>query len=88
MQQKQQSKAQSQHSKVVPFTGELYTHPTPEPPPASDNLAAFLALGAAVLVAGLSIGAMTTYQSTDQVELRQLKAEREQLQKVRSNVCN
>lgn len=73
-------------SKVVPFTGEFY--PTaPEPTPAGNNIAAFLVMLAAVLVAGLSIGAISTYQSADQVQLREMKAQSQQLEKVKNQVC-
>ncbi|MEH2001091.1 MAG: hypothetical protein V7L00_20470 [Nostoc sp.] len=74
-------------SKVVPFTGEFY--PTAdEPTPAGNNLAAFLFMIAAALVAGLSMGAISTYQSADQVQLREMKAQSQQLEKVKNQVCN
>lgn len=74
-------------SKVVPFTGEFYPE-APEPTPAGNNLAAYLVIVAAALVAGLSMGAMSTYQSADQVQLREMKAQSQQLEKVKSQVCN
>ncbi|MCC5626866.1 hypothetical protein LC613_13720 [Nostoc sphaeroides CHAB 2801] len=75
-------------SKVVPFTGEFYPVPDPEPITTSgNNLAAFLVIIAAALVAGLSLGAMSTYQSADQVQLREMKAQSQQLEKVKSQVC-
>ncbi|RCJ34617.1 hypothetical protein A6769_22065 [Nostoc punctiforme NIES-2108] len=74
-------------SKVVPFTGEFYPD-SPEPTPAGNNIAAFLVMLASVLVAGLSIGAISTYQSADQVQLREMKANTQQLEKVKSQVCN
>ena len=74
-------------SKVVPFTGEFYPD-VPEPTPAGNNLAAFLVMLAAALVAGLSMGAMSTYQSADQVQLREMKAQSQQLEKVKNQVCN
>jgi uncharacterized membrane-anchored protein YhcB (DUF1043 family) len=43
---------------------------------------------AAALVAGLSIGAIAVYQSSDQVQLRQMKLQSEQLQQVKTQVCN
>lgn len=73
-------------SKVVPFTGEFYPE-TPEPVPAGNNLAAYLVIVAAALVAGLSMGAMSTYQSADQVQLREMKAQSQQLEKVKNQVC-
>lgn len=78
-----------QTSKVIPFTGELYTQPDPTPTPtAPSNASAFMVLVVAAMVGGLSLGAIATYQRADQVELRQLQAEREQLQQVKENVCN
>ncbi|MEH2068915.1 MAG: hypothetical protein V7K47_12265 [Nostoc sp.] len=81
---KQQSKQQSV-GKVVPFTGEFY--PANEPAPAVNNTAAFLVILAAALLAGLSIGAISTYQSASQVQLRQMKADQAQLQDVKTQVC-
>jgi uncharacterized protein HemX len=80
-----QSKQESS-SKVVPFTGEFY--PTaPEATPVGNNVAAYLVIIAAALVAGLSMGAIATYQSVDQVQLRQMKAQSQQLEKVKNQVC-
>jgi uncharacterized protein HemX len=75
-------------SKVVPFTGEFYPVPDHEPTPAGNNIAAYLVIIAAALVAGLSMGAMSTYQSADQVQLREMKAQSQQLEKVKNQVCN
>lgn len=70
--------------KVVPFTGEFYTDdPTPTPPSA----APYMVFVAAALVAGLSLGAIATYQSADQVALREMKAQSQQLEKVKDQVC-
>lgn len=75
-------------SKVVPFTGEFYPVPDPEPTPSSgNNIAAYLVIIAAALIAGLSMGAIATYQSADQVQLREMKANTQQLEKVKSQVC-
>ncbi|MBW4644775.1 MAG: hypothetical protein KME23_17730 [Goleter apudmare HA4340-LM2] len=75
-------------SKVVPFTGEFfYPQPDPTPQPATGNLSAFMVLIIAALAGGLAIGAIATYQRADQTELRQLQAERQQLQQVKQNVC-
>ncbi|MEH2151045.1 hypothetical protein [Nostoc sp.] len=74
-------------SKVVPFTGEFYPD-IPEPTPSSgNNIAAYLVIVAAALVAGLSMGAISTYQSADQVQLREMKAQSQQLEKVKNQVC-
>jgi hypothetical protein len=81
---KQQSKLPQ--GKVVPFTGEFY--PVPEPQPTTPNLTgAYFVLVAAAMVAGLSIGAIVTYQRSDQVQLRQLQADRASLNQVKSQVC-
>lgn len=80
---------QQRTNKVVPFTGEFYPIPDPEPTPSSgNNIAAYLVIIAAALVAGLSMGAMSTYQSASQVQLREMKANSQQLEKVKSQVCN
>ncbi|MEH2379178.1 MAG: hypothetical protein V7K27_09880 [Nostoc sp.] len=73
-------------SKVVPFTGEFYPTAS-EPTPSGNNVAAYLVIIAAALVAGLSMGAIATYQSADQVQLRQMKAQSQQLEQVKSQVC-
>lgn len=73
-------------SKVVPFTGEFYPTAS-EPTPAGNNIAAFLVMLAAALIAGLSIGAISTYQSASQVQLREMKAQSQQLEKVKNQVC-
>lgn len=70
--------------KVVPFTGEFYAD---EPEPAPNNTAPYMMFVAAALVAGLSIGAIATYQSADQVALREMKAQSQQLEKVKDQVC-
>lgn len=74
--------------KVVPFKGEMWEEvpATPTPTPNSDYsiLAAYIALS---LIAGLCVGAILTYQSTDQQQLRDLKQQSSQLQKVKSEVC-
>ena len=80
-----QSKQQTSR-KVVPFTGEFYPD-VPEPAPAGNNIAAYLVIIAAALVAGLSIGAISTYQSADQVQLREMKSQSQQLEKVKNQVC-
>lgn len=82
-----QSKQQPS-SKVVPFTGEFYPVSDPAPTPAGNNIAAYLVIVAAALIAGLSMGAISTYQSTDQVQLREMKAQSQQLEKVKNQVCN
>ncbi|PHJ56426.1 hypothetical protein VF14_25440 [Nostoc linckia z18] len=75
-----------QGSKVVPFTGELYQAPSPTDQ--QSNTPALLVILACAAAAGLSIGAMLTYQSTSQTELRQLKADQQQLQQVKEKACN
>jgi hypothetical protein len=60
--------------KVIPFKGEMWEEvpPTPHQKPSNSSfLAAYIALS---LIAGLSMGAISTYNSVDQVELRNLKA--------------
>lgn len=77
-----------QTSKVVPFTGEFY--PPPIEPPAATSASptgAYLIMTIAALVAGLSIGAVATYESASQVQMRQLKSQSQQLQQVKSQVC-
>lgn len=76
---------QTLSNKVVPFTGELY--PQDEPAPVVASNAPYLVVIASALVAGLAIGAIATYQSSDQVQLRQMKAQSEQLEKVKTQVC-
>ncbi len=80
----QQSK-QALSNKVVPFAGEFY--PQIEPAPAAASNAPYLLIIAAALIAGLSIGAISTYQSADQEQLRQMKAQSEQLEQVKTQVC-
>ncbi|WP_414579638.1 hypothetical protein [Anabaena sp. CCY 9402-a] len=81
-----QTKQQSASGKVVPFTGEFYPV-TDTPAPTTDNTPTYLVIVAAALIAGLSMGAIFTYQSADQVQLRQMKAQSEQLEQVKNQVC-
>lgn len=80
------SKQQSQTSKVVPFTGEFYpeVEPTTTPSPVAGATFIFIA---AALVSGLALGAISTYQSADQQQLRQLQTDHQQLQQVKNKVC-
>lgn len=75
--------------KVIPFTGELY-QTTPTPQPQAEPKADFAIIGAYVvmsLIAGLSLGAISTYNHADQVQLRQLKNNSQQLEKVKQQIC-
>ncbi len=81
------NKSQINNSKVVPFTGEFYQPVEPTPAATTSNAPYFFMIAAA-LVAGLSIGAISTYQSADQVQLRSYKAQSEQLEQVKTQVCN
>ncbi len=74
-------------SKVVPFTGEFYPVPDLEPTPTGNNIAGYLVIVLAALICGLSMGAISTYQSADQVQLREMKANSQQLEKVKNQVC-
>ena len=76
-----------QTNKVVPFTGEFY--PVVEPPaaPSASPTGAYLIMTIAALVAGLSLGAIAVYQSTDQVRMRQLQSDSQHLQQVKNQVC-
>lgn len=75
-----------QSNKVVPFTGEFY--PQVPDTPVSSPISAYITIVAAALIGGLAIGAIATYQSADQVQLRELKAQSERLQAVQNQVCN
>lgn len=70
--------------KVVPFTGQFYTE---ESEPTSTSASPYIVLVAAALIGGLSIGAIATYQSADQVQLREMKAQSQQLEQVKNQVC-
>ena len=78
-------KPQTKTNRVIPFTGEFY-EPIEKLPVANSN-APYLFMMAAALVAGLSIGAISTYQSTDQMQLRQMKQQSQQLEQVKTQVC-
>lgn len=83
------SKHQAKSRKIIPFTGEFYPEPeevetTAPPSPVAGATFIFLA---AALVSGLAFGAISTYQSADQQQLRQLQTDHQQLQQVKSKVC-
>lgn len=80
------NKHQDKSRKIIPFTGEFYpeVETTPEPSPVAGATFIFLA---AALVSGLALGAISTYQSADQAQLRQLQTDQQQLQQVKSKVC-
>lgn len=73
-------------SKVVPFTGELYPQVAPEIKIQSVNPLAPFAF-VMCLIAGLALGATAVYQSPEQVELRSLKTQAEQLTKLQQEIC-
>ncbi|MBD2438270.1 hypothetical protein [Nostoc sp. FACHB-110] len=72
--------------KVVPFTGEFYPE-VDTTPPATGSAAPYMMFVAAALIGGLSLGAIATYQSVDQVKLREMQAQSQQLEKVKDQVC-
>jgi hypothetical protein len=81
------SKPQAKTSKVVPFTGEFYPEvETASPAPSPVAGATFIFI-AASLVGGLALGAISTYQSADQQQLRQLQTDQRQLQQIKNKVC-
>lgn len=79
---------QQQQPKVVPFTGQFYPQQPEAAPIQQSNTPALLAILACAVAASLSVGSMLTYQSSDQVQLRQLKSDSEQLQQVKEKACN
>lgn len=72
--------------KVVPFTGELYPQVAPEVKIQSINPLAPFAF-VMCLIAGLALGATAVYQSPEQVELRSLKTQAQQLAKLQQEIC-
>jgi hypothetical protein len=83
------NKHQSKSKKIIPFTGEFYPESeaqttTPTPSPVAGATFIFIA---AALVSGLALGAISTYQSADQQQLRQMQTDQRQLQQVKSKVC-
>lgn len=82
-------KQQPKTNKVVPFTGEFYpeleeVETTTTPTPVAGATFIFIA---AALVSGLALGAIGTYQSADQQQMRQLQTDHQQLQQVKNKVC-
>ncbi|OUL36373.1 hypothetical protein BV372_08120 [Nostoc sp. T09] len=74
-------------SRVVPFTGEFYQ---PEPPPVQpqrNSLSAVVLLGICLLATGAALGATATYNSPDQVQMRTLQTQSEQLAKIKEQIC-
>ena len=82
------NKSNQQQRNVVPFTGQFYPQQPETAPQQQSNAPAFLAILACAVAAGVSVGSMLVYQSTDQVQLRQLKADQEQLQQIQEKACN
>lgn len=72
--------------KVVPFTGELYPQVAPEIRIQSVNPLAPFAF-VMCLIAGLALGATAVYQSPQQVELRSLKIQAQQLTNLQKEIC-
>ncbi|GAX46408.1 hypothetical protein NIES4075_74320 [Tolypothrix sp. NIES-4075] len=73
------NKHQSKSRKIIPFTGEFYpeeVETTPAPSPVAGATFVFIA---AALVSGLALGAISTYQSADQQQLRQMQTDQQQL---------
>jgi hypothetical protein len=83
-----QAKPNTTTSRVVPFTGEFY--PPTEPPPVQPQknaLITFVLLGMCLLATGAAIGATATYNSPDQVQMRTLQTQSEQLAKIQEQIC-
>lgn len=81
------NKHQAKSRKIIPFTGEFYpeeVETTTTPSPVAGATFIFIA---AALVSGLALGAISTYQSADQQQLRQLQTDHQQLQQVKNKVC-
>lgn len=80
-------KAKDQSRVVVPFTGYLHPQlpPEPEPPKQTTSL---LTIAALLFVAGLAIGGISVYQSTDFTQIENLKAQAKQLSEVKKNLCH
>lgn len=77
-----------QSRKVIPFSGEMYAPPQIQPEVKIQSVSPFAPFFFMVcLLGGLSLGAMAVYQSPEQVELRSLKAQAEQLTKLQQEVC-
>jgi len=73
--------------KVVPFKGEMWEEVPATPTPHQTDfsiLAAYIALS---LIGGLCVGAILTYNSVDQKQLRELKQQSTQFQKIKKQVC-
>lgn len=80
------NKHQDKVRKIVPFTGEFYPEIQATPTTSPVVGATFIFIAAA-LVSGLALGAIATYQSADQQQLRQLQTDQQQLQQVKNRVC-
>lgn len=78
---------QTPGAKVIPFQGEFYQTNPPEPEPQKPLTSLLLIAAVTLLGAGAALGATAAYNSPDQVELRELKAQSAQLNQVKDNLC-
>lgn len=77
-----------QPQNVVPFRGEFYPQPQIQPEVKIKSTSAMTPFFAVVcLLAGLALGAIAVYQSVDQSELRELKAQSQQFNQVKQEIC-
>lgn len=75
------------NTKVVPFRGEMY-EPIPPATPPQQSSGAFIAFGLVCLVGmGAAIGASVTYNSTDQVQIREMKSQLQHWKNVEKQIC-
>lgn len=79
--------SQQASTKVVPFTGQLYQQ-AEELPKMPSSMAGFSIVGiAACFLLGLVVGSISAYNSPEQVQLRQLQAQSEQLHQLKKQLC-
>lgn len=76
-------------SRVIPFTGEFYQPTEPQPaPPQKSQIITLMLLAMCLLATGAALGATAVYNSPNQVRVRTLQAQSEQLTQIKKQICN
>lgn len=83
------TKPQQSGFKVVPFCGEFYEQPPQQesPPPQNNSFAFLFFVAACLIAAGVALGSTINYHSGEQVQIRELQQQSQQLEKIKKEAC-
>jgi hypothetical protein len=84
------SRNESPGTKVVPFRGEMYqeTSTAEVTPPQQSNTSFLIFFCLCMVGMGVALGATLTYNSPEQVQIRDMQHQLQQLNQVKKQLCN